>query len=216
MNAASTMTLAQCTCHDREVHEMKVYRFASIPKAVLTGFIALLLILMFEAMKQLIFGNLTLWQSHTLTIAVVSLLLFVTHAAIGHSEQISAEELRASLAFSDELVENLPAVVCVFDAEDRPRRWHADFLGYGSTEIMKSGFEIANAPECRAAMRYSNQRIDSTGVKDELEIVMIAKNGTRIPCYMTSVRGRNRVSVPPKLSAADRVPQPSCPDYHLA
>src|ERR1700746_3282138 len=113
-------------------------------KASAAGLAGLLATTAYEAIKQQRFSNITLWQSHIITILFCGILVFFLSAMFLRREQV---KLRASIALSDSLMESVPAVVCVFDAGGNVRRWNKNFLGYSASEVFGTGIMRTVAPE---------------------------------------------------------------------
>src|SRR5271168_1792118 len=95
-------------------------------KAATAGLAALLVMTAFESVKALSFKQLTLWESHGITIAFTAALVFTLGAIFLRREQV---KLNTSTALSDSLFESLPGVVCIFNASGIIRRWNSNFLG---------------------------------------------------------------------------------------
>jgi two-component system, sensor histidine kinase and response regulator len=92
-----------------------------------------------------------------------------------------------SMSLSEALIDNLPAVVCVFDASGRIRHWNKNFLGYPASEILQWGILHTVAPESLDAVQRIMKQAFEEG-KAEIEAWLIAKTGATIACYLTGVR----------------------------
>ncbi len=98
----------------------------------------------YETIKQRNFGNLTPWESHTITIFYCATLVFILSALFLQRE---AANVRESSALKRSLMESLPGVVCIFDSSGNIRRWNSNFLGYSAADIMRTGIIATVAPE---------------------------------------------------------------------
>jgi len=98
----------------------------------------------YEAIRQRNFGNLTPWESHTITIFYCATLVFILSALFLQREAANVHE---SSALNQSLMESLPGVVCVFDSWGNIGRWNSNFLGYSAADIMRTGIIGTVAPE---------------------------------------------------------------------
>ncbi len=138
----------------------------------------------YEATKQFIFRNITIWESHGITILFCGLLVFFLTAVFLRRE---ATKLTASIALSDSLMESLPGVVCIFNASGNIRRWNDNFLGYSAAEMLQAGIMATVAPESLIPVQETMKNAFENGA-GETEAWLFAKSGAKIPCYLTGAR----------------------------
>jgi PAS domain S-box-containing protein len=153
-------------------------------KAIAAGFVAFLVMTAYEAIKEAGFSNLTLRQSHLITILFCTTLVLFLSAFFFRREQA---KLNASIALSDSLMESLPGVVCVFDASGSVRRWNTNFLGYTASEAVEKGVLSTVAPESLDVVQQAMKNALEHGAA-ETEAWLVAKSGVKIPCYLSGVR----------------------------
>jgi PAS domain S-box-containing protein len=153
-------------------------------KAAAAGIAALFLTLAFEATKQEFFPSITKWQSHIITIGFCAIAVFFLSAMFLRREQT---KLRASISFSESLMDSLPGIVCVFDASGKVRRWNSNFLGYSAAEVFEGGIMATVAPESQGAVQQTMKNAFENGA-DAMEAWLIAKSGAKILCYLTGAR----------------------------
>jgi diguanylate cyclase (GGDEF)-like protein/PAS domain S-box-containing protein len=96
-------------------------------------------------------------------------------------------KLRSAMALTEMILESMPAVVCIVDSADRYRRWNKNFLGYSATDMLGTR-HTAIAPESVPIIQQAFKGIFEGQSVAETEAVMIAKDGARIPCYLTGTR----------------------------
>ena len=153
-------------------------------RATAAGFAALLMTTAYEAIKEATLSSLTPWQSHTITILFCATLVFFLSAIFLRREQAKLAE---SMTLSESLMESLPGVVCVFDFLGNVKRWNANFLGYSTAEILRTGIMSTVAPESLASVQQAMKITLDHGAA-ETEASLVAKSGSKIPCYLTGMR----------------------------
>ncbi len=153
-------------------------------KAVIAGIVALIFTFAYEAIKQEYYPGITPWLSHAVTIIFCGLLVFSLSAMFLRREGV---KLSASTSFSESLMDHLPGIVCVFDAAGNIRQWNKNFLGYSETEIVEIGIMPTVASESRDAVQQTMKTVFENGAA-ETEALLLAKNGEKIPCYLTGSR----------------------------
>ncbi len=158
-----------------------------LPKAAIAGCAALLATSAYEAIKTTTLVNLTPWQSHLVTVLFCTVLVFILSAVILRQQVVSAERPHQSSAFEDSLMESLPGVICIFDAAGNVKRWNTNFLGHAPADILQAGIVRVVAPDSLIAVQQGMKRALDNG-KEELEALLVAKSGAKVPCYLTGVR----------------------------
>jgi PAS domain S-box-containing protein len=153
-------------------------------KAALAGIAALFLTLVFEATKQEFFPGITLWHSHIATIIFCAMMAFFLSAAFLRREE---SKLRASISFSESVMDSIPGIVSVFDASGKIRRWNSNFLGYPADEISEGGIMATVAPDSQVAVQQAMKNAFENGA-GATEAWLLAKNGEKFLCYLTGAR----------------------------
>src|ERR1700739_554360 len=114
---------------------MEMSKLHYLWKASAAGLAGLLTTSAYEVIKQTSLPHITMWQSHLITIAFCSALVFSLSAIFLRRAHIKLTEARA---LSEAVMESLPGAVAVFDASGSVRRWNTNFLGYSASEILKT------------------------------------------------------------------------------
>jgi hypothetical protein len=114
--------------------------------------LALLTTAAYEAVRQRNFGNLTPWESHTITIFYCATLVFILSALFLQREAANVHE---SSALNQSLMESLPGVVCVFDSWGNIGRWNSNFLGYSAADIMRTGIGTVTPESLQTVQQIS-------------------------------------------------------------
>ncbi len=162
-------------------HDSSWYKAAGITIA------SLLTMYLFEAGKELLYGDLTRWQSHIAVIIFTGVLVFFLTLTLYRREKAAQQKLREALALSEALNVSLPGVVTIFDASGTIRRWNENFLGYSAAEMVGSGIMRTVAPESLNDAQQTIMSAFETG-KSEGESRLMAKNGAKVYCYLKCVR----------------------------
>ncbi len=169
---------------------MKKRKLPNIPKLPLrwktaaVGIAALFATAAFEVIKQFGFGRLTPWESDAVTVLYCATLAFLLSAVFFRREEA---RVRETAALNESLMEGLPGVVCVFDSSGRIRRANTNFLGYSAEEMMRTGIISTVAPESLPTVQLTMKTAFESGTA-ESEAWLLAKNGEKIPCYLTGAR----------------------------
>jgi PAS domain S-box-containing protein len=104
--------------------------------------------------------------------------------------RLSAERIREERAFSEAVIQGLPAIVCIFDEAGRFLRWNTKFeimLGYSSAEVSEIGILDTVAPEHQEVLERTIRRVMEVGSGDT-EASLLTRTGMKIPCYLVGVR----------------------------
>ncbi|MFB3916749.1 MAG: response regulator [Terriglobales bacterium] len=110
--------------------------------------------------------------------------------ALLHREQLSLQRIQEERAFSEAVIEALPATVFLMDQAGRWLRWNRrleTMLGYSADELARMTPLDTVADEDKS---LANKHIDLV-FKDggsETELLLLAKNGSKIPCYISGTR----------------------------
>ncbi len=98
--------------------------------------------------------------------------------------------LKLEKANFDALVEHLPGLACIVDANRKLVRWNSRFqnaLGYSAAELREMPAVQGLAEDYRELVPAVMGQAWETGYA-EMEAAWLTKSGVRIPCYMTGVR----------------------------
>jgi hypothetical protein len=113
--------------------------------------------------------------------------VFLLSAAFLRREQRLIEKLVATKDLSEKLIETLPGVFCIFDAEGNVRRSNRNFLGYPAAERFETGIFTTVAQE---SLEIARQVIKDAFENGSGETVawLLGRNGAKVCCYLTGVR----------------------------
>ena len=92
--------------------------------------------------------------------------------------------------FAEAVIQSLPVMLCVFDAAGRFVRWNRKYeevMGYSGEEISRIDERLTVAPECRERVQQLSQKVFIDGSGDG-EAWLQAKDGKKVPCYLTGAR----------------------------
>jgi PAS domain S-box-containing protein len=153
-------------------------------KAAALGLAGMLSGAVYEASKQIVFRDITLWQSHIFTVLFCGSLVFFLAAVFLRREGV---KLKASIDLSNSLMASLPGVICILNASCKIRRWSDSFLGYSAAEMLEAGIVAAVAPESLHTVQETVKNAFENGTA-ETEAWLVAKSGAKIPCYLTGAR----------------------------
>jgi PAS domain S-box-containing protein len=105
-------------------------------------------------------------------------------------EQVTAAKMREERAFSEAVIQLLPAMVYIFNGGGRFLRWNTrleNTLGYSAGEIPKLPVMEVVAEEDREHVGRKIQQVLEEGAA-ETEARIVRKDGIKVPCYMSGVR----------------------------
>jgi two-component system, sensor histidine kinase and response regulator len=105
-------------------------------------------------------------------------------------EQLAAAKVREERAFSEAVIQALPAMVCIFDPEARLLRWNTRLqatLGYSAADLAHLRLFDTVVEEDEPLVSHTVEQILQTGTA-ESEACLLTKNGTKVPCYLSGVR----------------------------
>ena len=152
-------------------------------RAAAIGLLAILIVTIKVTLQALIFAEHASWPA-TVTdgiacLAVVALCFF------GFRYGTKATE--ASGIPADLLIQKLPGAVSLLTASGAILRWNRNFLGYSESEMVGASIAVATAHESLQVAQQTIKSILEEGA-GEGEALLIAKNGQRIPSYISGVR----------------------------
>jgi PAS domain S-box-containing protein len=104
--------------------------------------------------------------------------------------RLSSDRIREERAFSEAVIQGLPAIVCISDDTGRFLRWNTKLetmLGYAASEVSQINVLDTIAPEHLDSMQQTIRDVMEAGVGDA-EASLLTKTGRRIPCYVAGVR----------------------------
>jgi PAS domain S-box-containing protein len=110
--------------------------------------------------------------------------------ALLHREQMSAGKIREERALAEAVIHGLPAIVCVFDATGRFVRWNNQLertLGYSAAALQQLTALDTVAEEDRNLVGQVMQQVFEKGAA-QTEVCLLAKDGTRVHCYLSGAR----------------------------
>ena len=146
--------------------------------------IVLLLAVGYEGFRQLIFPGFSSWQSNLAAISFTASVLFLLSFWLLRGTATQAEGL------PNTVIENLPEIACIIGDGGRFLQWNSNLetaLGYTAAEVEKLTAADTVTEEQRETVRQTLTRTFADGTA-KTESVLLAKDGTRIPCLLTGVR----------------------------
>ena len=102
----------------------------------------------------------------------------------------TAERIREEKAFSEAVMQGLPAIVCIVDKKGSFLRWNTQLetmLGYSSTEVSQISVLDTLAPEHQESIQQTIRQVMEAGTGDA-EVCLLTKTGKEISCYILGVR----------------------------
>jgi PAS domain S-box-containing protein len=105
-------------------------------------------------------------------------------------EQVTAAKVREERAFSEAVIQLLPAMVYIFNGGGRFLRWNTGLettLGYSTWELTRLPVMEVVAEEDREHVGRKVRQVLEEG-SAETEGRLVRKDGIKVPCYMTGVR----------------------------
>lgn len=144
----------------------------------------------YEVLKQAFFPHISLWQSAVVnTLFVASATFFVSRVVI-RRERVFLTAIKAREEFAENVIQNLPVLLCIFDADGRFLRWNTQLenkLGYSQTELRKLRVLDTIREEDRERVEQTMAATFSRNAA-ETEAWLLHSNGTTIPFHLTGVR----------------------------
>ncbi len=110
--------------------------------------------------------------------------------ALLHREQRSLAKVREEKAFSEAVIQGLPALVCLFDDAGTFLRWNTRFetmLGYSAAEVAQIKALDTVAEEHKELVQQTMQQVFEHG-SAETEVSLLTEKGDKVPCYLSGVR----------------------------
>lgn len=143
----------------------------------------------YELLEAALFPHVGGWQLRAATVLFVTFLTLFIGWRFFRREQRFLEWVRAGEEFGNTVIDNLPVIVCIVDADGSILRWNALLeakLGYSNADISAIKILDTVAPEDRERVR---EAMDVTRIRPvELEASMLHSNGSRVPYYLTGSR----------------------------
>ena len=159
-------------------------------RALRSALVAALVIAAFEVTKHVLYPHLSMQRSHILTILFGALFGFAVSFLIARSQRSHLKRLDDEKANFDSLIEHMPGLSCIVDAERKLVRWNSRFqsaLGYSAKELAGMLATQTIAEDYRELVPQQMGAAWETGYAD-MEAAWLTKAGKRIPCYLTGVR----------------------------
>lgn len=104
--------------------------------------------------------------------------------------KLAEEALLREKAFTDAVMDSVPGVLYLYDAEGRRVRWNAkatEISGYSDEELSQKMVGFGQDPHELARIVEALNKVLSDG-RAEVEAPLITKSGNRLPYYFTGVR----------------------------
>jgi two-component system sensor histidine kinase/response regulator len=159
-------------------------------RALWSALIAVLVTAAFEVTKHGLYPRLSMRQSHLVTILFGALFGFILSLFIARSRRTDLKRLYDEQANFEILIEHLPGLSCIIDADKKLVRWNSRFqnaLGYSAEELAGMPAAQTITEDYRELVPEQMGVAWKTGYAD-MEAAWLTKEGKRIPCYFTGVR----------------------------
>jgi len=145
---------------------------------------------MYEVLKWVFFPHISLWQSNVATILSFTFVMYVLGRSVIRRELELLTAIKAREEFADVIIQNLPVLLCIFDADGNFLQWNSQFeskLGYSKADISTVRVLDTIRKEDRERVQ---QTIEATLERNaaETEAFLLRRNAIAIPFYLTSVR----------------------------
>lgn len=104
-------------------------------------------------------------------------------------EQDRREELLGEKKFLDDIINGLPGIFFMYDADGRLHRWnrkHEEVLGFTNEQMSALRISDLVDSDDRATINQLPGKVELSG-KSEAEINLISKSGEKIPFYITAL-----------------------------
>ena len=145
---------------------------------------------LYELLKDVFFRHISATQSHVATILFFSSLMFFLSRAVIQREREVLTAIKVREEFADAIIQNLPVLLCIFDADGNFLRWNSQFeskLGYSREEISKIRILDTIWKEGRERFQHTMEAMFSREAV-ETEEYLLHRNGTKIPFHITGTR----------------------------
>jgi two-component system sensor histidine kinase/response regulator len=123
----------------------------SLAAMLITTFVATVAVMtLYETGKQLLFRNLGLWESHSITIAFSSVLATLAAVWVFRMQRSYKDAAVRERVFLDTVFRSAPVGIAVLDADHRIQRVNAQFealFGYSAAEALGSDLNALIVPE---------------------------------------------------------------------
>jgi len=134
--------------------------------------------------------NQKLSRTAMIEVVIAVIIAFVGALVSGFWLNRTAIRNQEEAALSEAVITGLPISVCISNAQGKLLRWNAKFarmLGYTSAELANLPLRETVAEEQRGELVQSIQQVFEQGVAST-ELLLLAKDGTHVPCMLTGVR----------------------------
>lgn len=146
--------------------------------------VAVFLAASLELLRQIVFLAPSAWPAHAAAILVCASIVSVLN--LGSLCRTKAQPEK----FQENIIENLPEIACIIGDGGQFKQWNSNLetvLGYTSEEITKMTAFDTIAEGQRETVQEAITTTLTRGLA-KVESVLVARDGTRIPCLLTGVR----------------------------
>ena len=155
-----------------------------LTKALRWAAIALILATGVEAFTLVALPSFSVRHPHVLAVLLCGIVIFLMNLRYFHSEKVEREKLTA------ELIHHLPEMACMTDDKGGLIHWNSNLattLGYTNQEVAGINLleTVAERERNNAANAIAATFVDGAA---KFESVVVAKDGTEIPCLLTGAR----------------------------
>ena len=151
----------------------------------LRGFtIAVFVAASLELLRPIVFHAASALPAHAISVLFCAAIVSVLNLRLLYETKARPDKL------PDNLIASLPEIACIIGGGGRFEQWNSNFetaLGYTAQDIRGLTVFDTIAEEYRQTEQQTIARTLTDGMA-KVESVLVAKNGTRIPCLLTGVR----------------------------
>ncbi|MGB9235528.1 MAG: PAS domain S-box protein [Terriglobales bacterium] len=162
-------------------------RWSSTFRALGFAGVGLILSTVGELLKHVFLPNISIWQSHASTIAFCTFLAFFLSRWVIRREQGFLDTIKAHEDFSDTVIQQLPALLCILRPDGSLLRWNPQVetkLGYSRHTLSKINILDALREEDREQARQKLEAVVNLNVA-ETDGYLLHRDGTKIPLSFT-------------------------------
>jgi diguanylate cyclase (GGDEF)-like protein/PAS domain S-box-containing protein len=151
-------------------------------RAIGCATLAVLLTAVFDGLGRIVFSAHSPW--HVAAILLCASVVFLQSFWMFGRPKTRPEKIPGNI------LENLPEIACIIGDGGRVNQWNSNLetvLGYSAEEVTKLTAFDTIAEEHREAIQQTIATVLADGIA-KAESVLVSKDGTRIPCFLTGIR----------------------------
>jgi len=155
--------------------------------AVRIAGLTFLLATIVQFVKQIAFPRASIWESHIVTILLLTIGMFALSLHVIAREAQLRRTIRARDDFSRTVIENLPAILCIFDRNGKFLRWNSQLetkLGYSKGQLLTmTVLDTVDEPDREGARQGIELASGSAPVN--LEACLLHSDGRKSHFHLT-------------------------------